>query len=152
MVVGYWWLRIVGGGAGDRLCKGGSCKCRRSAIVLVVVVVVLVLVLVVVVVVVMVVVVVVVVLLVVVEFVGYLWWRSGGSGGGDTHCKGDSCNSFRNAIGKVLVVEVVVVVVVMVTEVVVVVKHLVLDKKEPHKINGCMKFIFQFLRHCVPPP
>ena len=30
-VVDYWWLHIGGAGAGDCLCKGGSCTSCMSA-------------------------------------------------------------------------------------------------------------------------
>ena len=32
MMVGYWWWRSGGVGAGDSLCKGGRCNCCRSAL------------------------------------------------------------------------------------------------------------------------
>ena len=53
--------------------------------------------------------------------VRYWLWRSGGSGGDDSLCKGCSCNSCRSATVKVVVVMVVLVVVVMLVVVMVVV-------------------------------
>ena len=38
VVVGYWWWRSVSGGAGDNLCKSGSCYRCMSALYVVVVV------------------------------------------------------------------------------------------------------------------
>ena len=48
----------------------------------------------------------VVVVVVMVVVVGYRWWCSGGGGGGYIFCKGGSFNSCRNAIVKVVVVDV----------------------------------------------